>query len=125
MAMNLTETSRRGALVAVPHLPAIARDPVDDAKEVLAELKAAGEAANVSAAELVRLLEQLVVLIVKPRRREMPPWKRLPVEQARCFIDQLAGLPRDSEVDCARQLGRLEVHAQRLLDVIDSEVSPW
>jgi len=31
----------------------------------------------------------------------------------------------DSETDCARQLGRLEVHAQRLLDVLDSEVSPW
>jgi hypothetical protein len=53
------------------------------------------------------------------------PWKRLPLEQARMFIDQLADLPRDSETDCARQLGRLEVHAQRLLDVIDSEVAPW
>lgn len=41
------------------------------------------------------------------------------------YIDQLAALPRDSETDCARQLGRLEVHAARLLDVIDSEVSPW
>jgi hypothetical protein len=117
--------SGKGVVRQLPNLPPTARDPVDDAKEVLAELRSAGEPANVSAAELVRVLGDLVALTVKPKRRELPPWKRLPVEQARMFIDNLATLPRDSDIDCARQLGRLEVHTQRLLDVVDSEVSPW
>jgi hypothetical protein len=66
----------------------------------------------------------LLALVTRPRRRELAVWKRLPVEQARMYLDQLAALPREDETSCARQLGRLEVHAARLLDVIDSEIAP-
>jgi hypothetical protein len=130
MTSNLAKLRPRGLHPEVPRLPAIARDPLDDAREALSAFsrKQAGEAdvpyADV-AEDLAAALKVLLALLVRPRRRELPVWKRLPVEQARQFVDQLASLPRDSETDCARQLGRLEVHAARLLDVIDSEVSPW
>jgi hypothetical protein len=61
--------------------PGDACSPVDDANEVMAELKAAGEQANVSAAELVSGLEHLVAIITRPSRPELVSWKRLPVEQ--------------------------------------------
>lgn len=125
MSSTVTQLTGRGSDRELPHLPPIARDVTDDAREVIDQLKTAGGEANIAAAEMARLLEQLAAMAVRPRRRELPAWKRLPVEQARMFIDQLATLPRDSETGCARLLGRLEVHAARLLDVIDSEVAPW
>jgi hypothetical protein len=56
--------------------------PVDDAKKVIAEFKAAVEQANVSAAELVSAPEHLVAIVTRPSRPELVSWKRLPVEQA-------------------------------------------
>jgi hypothetical protein len=114
----------------LPHLPPVARDPIDDAKEALEAFAAwQPDKSDLSRDELAEslgaALRALLPMVARSQRRELPPWKRLPVEQARMFIDQLADLPRDSEIDCARELGRLEVHAQRLLDVIDSEVAPW
>ncbi len=130
MTSTVTNLTRPGSQPELPHLPPVARDPLDDAREVLAAFTAwqAGDS-EMTRAELAEALSDalrgLVAIVARPRRRELPAWKRLPVEQARQYIDQLAELPRDSEAGCARQLGRLEVHAARLLDVIDSEVAPW
>jgi hypothetical protein len=130
MTTNVAKLRPRGAPHETPHLPPIARDPLDDAREVLATFaaKQSGESDVPDAdlaEDLAAALHTLLAMLVRPRRPRLPVWKRLPVEQARQFVDQLAGLPRDIETDCARQLGRLEVHAACLLDVIDSEVSPW
>jgi hypothetical protein len=131
MTTNAIDIStRRQRPTPAPQLPPIARDPLDDAREVLAQF-AAKQPGNSDvpfgdlAEDLATSLGTLVTLLTRPRRRELPVWKRLPVEQARQFLDQLATLPRDSETGCARQLGRLEVHVARLLDVIDSETAPW
>ncbi len=128
MTSNVAKLVPRGA--QLPHLPPIARDPLDDAREVLAAFAAKQSGSTDApyadmAEDLAAALTVVLAMLVRPQRRELPAWKRLPVEQARRYIDQLAGLPRDSATECARQLGRLEVHAARLLDVIDSEVAPW
>jgi hypothetical protein len=127
---NVAKLTPRGSHPELPNLPPIARDPLDDAREALAAFQAwQADDSDISRAELAEALGSallgLVAMVARPRRRELPAWKRLPVEQARMFIDQLDALPRDTETDCARQLGRLEVHAARLLDVIDSEIAPW
>jgi hypothetical protein len=64
-------------------------------------------------------------MLVRPRRRELTAWQRLPLEQARCYLDQLATLPRDRETDVARQLGTLEVHTAKVIDLVDALVQPW
>lgn len=130
MTSTVTQLQPRGPQRELPHLPPIARDPLDDAREVLAVFaaKQTGDSEipyTDLAEDLGAALVALVGVLARPQRRQLAPWKRLPVEQARMFIDQLTALPRDTEVECARQLGRLEVHALRLLDVIDSEVAPW
>jgi hypothetical protein len=130
MTSNLAKLTPRGSQPELSHLPPIARDPLDDAREVLAKFgaKQSGDSdvpyADL-AEDLAAGLRMLLAMLTRPRRRELSVWKRLTVEQARQFVDQMAALPRDSEPDCARQLGWLEVHAARLLDVLDSEVSPW
>jgi hypothetical protein len=127
-AIDINARQRRPS--PVPRLPPIARDPLDDAREILAAFsRKQGAELDVPYADLAEdlaaALRTVLAMLARPRRRELPVWKRLPVEQARQYIDNLAALPRDSETDCARQLGRLEVHAARLLDVIDSETAPW
>jgi hypothetical protein len=126
---NVAKFVPRGAHPA-PHLPPVARDPLDDAREVLAAFgaKQAGES-DVPYADLAEDLADalltLVGILARPPRRQLAPWERLPLEQARCYLDHLATLPRGSETDAARQLGRLEVHAARVIDLVDALVQPW
>jgi hypothetical protein len=122
---NLTRLRPPSLARELPHLPEIARDPVDDAQEIIARIRAAEDDATVAAADLVRVLEQLVELTVRPRRRELPVWQRLTLEQGRQFLDESALMPRTSDVDYGRLIGRLEVHLQRAIDIVDSLVSPW
>lgn len=52
-------------------------------------------------------------------------WKRLDVEQARQFLAELDGRTRAADLQEAMfLLGRLAGHAQALLDVLDSVVTP-
>jgi hypothetical protein len=112
MNSNVAKLRPRGSQRNLtPHIPPIARDPIDDACEVLAAFRAKqGGELDVPYADLAEdlaaALVALVAIVARPQRRSLVPWKRLPVEQARMFIDQLAALPHTTDGDCGRLLGR-------------------
>jgi hypothetical protein len=131
MTSTVTQLAPRGGVPRpTPNLPPIARDQLDDARELLAAFaaKQSGEldAPYAGLAEdLAAALKVLLAMLIRPQRRELTAWQRLPLEQARQYLDQLACLPRDSETDVARQLGRLEVHTAKVIDLVDALVQPW
>jgi hypothetical protein len=58
----------------------------------------------------------------KPQLR---PWTRLDVEQARQFLMELPGRCAEADLPAAMfLLGQLESHAHKLLDVLDTVVTP-
>jgi hypothetical protein len=130
MTSNVAKLRPRGPHQReLPHLPPVARDPLDDAREVLAVFAAKQSGASDVpyadlAEDLASALKVLFAMLARPQRRALAPWQRLPLEQAPCYLDQLATLPRDSDTDAARQLGRLEVHAARVIDLVDALVQP-
>src|SRR5271165_6758405 len=79
----------------LPHLPAIARDPIDDAREVLAAFsrKQDGEM-DIPYADLAEdlaaaLRTALGLLSRPPAKPVLRPWTRLRIEQARQFVMEL------------------------------------
>ena len=130
MTSKVTQLARRGSQPELPHLEPIARDPLDDAREILAAFTAKQSGGSDTcyadlSEDLADALRVLLAMLTRPRRRELSAWQRLPLEQARQYLDQLACLPRDSQTDAARQLGRLEVHTAKVIDLVDALVQPW
>jgi hypothetical protein len=90
MTNNVAKLAQRGSQRQLPHLPPIARDPLDDAREILALFgRKQADELDVPLADLAEdlaaALRMLLALPVRPKRRELPVWKRLPVEQARHY----------------------------------------
>jgi hypothetical protein len=130
MTSNLAKLRPRGSQPELPHLPMIGCDPLDDAREVLAAFSAKQSgSSDIPYADLAEsmapVLKTLLAMLVRSRRRELTAGQRLPLEQARQFLDEMALMPRTSDVDCGRLIGRFEVHLQRAIDLVDALVQPW
>jgi hypothetical protein len=66
-------------------------------------------------------------VVADPRtsRVQVQPWVRMEIEAARCFLMELATEPASANLPrMAYLLGRLEGHAQTLLDVLDTLTEP-
>jgi hypothetical protein len=60
-----------------------------------------------------------------PPKPQLRPWTRLDVEQARKFLTELPARVADADLPAAMfLLGQLESHAAKLLDVLDTVVTP-
>ena len=60
-----------------------------------------------------------------PAKPQLRPWTRLDVEQARKFLMELPARVADADLPAAMfLLGQLESHAHKLLDVLDTVVTP-
>jgi hypothetical protein len=131
MTTNVAKLRPRGPQRELPHLPPIARDPLDDAREVLAAFRAkqAGDS-DIPYADLAEdlgaaLRALLPVLTRPPAKPVLRPWTRLQVEQARQFVMELDVTAAGCDpLKAMFLLGRMTENCQRLLDVVDSVVQP-
>lgn len=120
--VNIQHGARRDF---TPRLPKIARDPIDDAKDVLAAFgaKQAGQSdvlyADLSE-DLAAALRTALAMLTRPAAKPvLRPLALLDVAQAEQFVMELDG--RSQEADLPRAmflLGRLAEHTKALLDVI-------
>jgi hypothetical protein len=129
MTANATDiTARRRRTSPLPHLPAVARDPLDDAKEALAAFgaKQAGQA-DICYADLCEsmaaALSTAVTMLSRPVARPvLRPMALLEVAQAEKFLLDLerhsASIISGDPAAVAYLLGQAERHLARMSDLV-------
>jgi hypothetical protein len=128
MKSTVTQLQPRGSQRELPHLPPIARDPIDDAREVLAAFRAkqAGES-DVPYADLaeslgVALKALLPIATRSPAKPVLRPLALLEVAQAESFLLDLErhspSLTASDPAVVAYLLGQAERHLTRMSDLV-------
>ena len=126
MTTNAIDTSaRRRRRPSVPHLPAIARDPLDDAREVLAAFAAKQSGSDATpyadlAEDLAAALRTALRLLCRPPAKPvLRPLSLLDVAQAEKFLIDLEC--RILGADASRiafLLGQAESHLQNMVELV-------
>jgi hypothetical protein len=127
MTHQATETRRRDRshLAALPHLPPIARDPLDDAHEALFafDSKQAGRSdvpyADIAEDLACALRSALGMLSRPPARPVLRPMALLDVAQAEKFLMDLEHRTQGADATrIAYLLGQAERHLQDMTDLV-------
>jgi len=125
MTSNVAKLRPRGPQRDLPHLPPIARDPLDDAREVLARFH--GKQSGSSgipyadlAEDLAAALKALLPIATRsPAKPVLRPLALLEVAKAEQFVLELDSRTQGADLPAAMfLLGRLAEHAKALLDVV-------
>lgn len=123
--VNGQHGAHRTNAAPVPHLPAIARDVTDDAREVLAAFDAKQPGgSDVPYADLAEkmapVLRALLAMVTRPAPKPvLRPLALLQVAQAEQFIADLAARSQGADLPAAMfLLGKAGRHLEALIDVV-------
>lgn len=125
MTSTVTELHPRGPQQReLPHLPAISRDPIDDAKEVLAAFSRKQDGQSDTcyadiAEDLAAALRTALAILTRSATPVLRPLAILDVAQAEQFVLELDSRTQGADLPAAMYLlGRLTEHTQALLEVV-------